>query len=137
MCISRKHHHTNLEQPTLSQIFLYKGIKFLIFLAMRVFYHGGDQHKNQNKYAWEKAFYSHTIVFDVCVLQILFCTHFLMLFHRTKLHIFKHNQALFKQSATFSRSYNRLFIAATSHIPSVFSAQINRSKELIQSKNKL
>lgn len=40
----------------------YMGNKFLIVLNMRIFYHGGDLHETQNKYASEKAFCSHTTV---------------------------------------------------------------------------
>lgn len=43
----------------------YMGNKFLIVLNMRIFYHGGDLHETQNKYASEKAFCSHTTVFNV------------------------------------------------------------------------
>lgn len=40
----------------------YKGNKFLITLSRRTFYHDGDPHRSQNKYALEKAFDSHTTV---------------------------------------------------------------------------
>lgn len=79
---------------------------------------------------------THIQQFLMCT--ILLCTHFLMLFQRTKLPIFKYSQALSRQSATLSRSYTRLLIAATSCVPADFSAHgNNRSGELVQCKNNL